>query len=209
MYTEGIRVTHAACAIILLTYSSSCTANPLIVRPASSLAMDEISEPTCTDLEKANTSNASLPPHTIGTFPTDCVETANEFFNFPMIAEVAWHWKRAHGDRPPPPGYNFLPYSTAPTTCMITLDVLDDPDAEDQFALVQIADDFRALFTKCIRASVYGPSSGFIPVGPRKVLKLSVGPTPEGGMHNFTAGGYDFKVGRASAKRDFVDLVQP
>lgn len=72
---------------------------------------------------------------------------------------------------------------------MITLDVLDDPDAEDQFALVEVAADFRALFTRCVRGRVHGPSAGFIPVGPRKVLKLSVGPTPMGRRHNVTASG--------------------
>ena len=69
---------------------------------------------------------------------------------------------------------------------MITLDVLDDPDAEDQFALLEVAADFRVLFTRCVRGRVHGPSAGFIPVGPRKVLKLSVGPTPMGGGHNLT-----------------------
>lgn len=197
-----------ACAIILFAYSSCCLGNPLVIRPASSLALDEISEPTCTDVEAGNyISNASSPPHTLGTFPRECIDTANYFFNFPMVARIAWHWKRFQPDQAPQPGYNFLPFSAAPTGCMIQLDVLDDPDAEDHFQLAQIADDFRALFTKCVRGRVHGPSAGFIPVGPRKVLKLSVGPTPESGMHNLTAGGYDFTVDRSSAKRSFDDLV--
>ena len=63
---------------------------------------------------------------------------------------------------------------------MLELDVLDDgdPDAEDQFALVQIAPDFRRLFNKCVKPSPRALVKGFVPVGPRKVLKLSIGPTP-------------------------------
>ncbi len=61
---------------------------------------------------------------------------------------------------------------------MIRLDVLDDPNAEDQFALVQIATDFRRLFTKCVRPNPRALAAGFVPVGPRKVLKLSIAPTP-------------------------------
>ena len=94
---------------------------------------------------------------------------------------------------------------------MITLDVLDDPNAEDQLALVQIAPDFRALFAKCVRGRVHGPSAGFIPVGPRKVLKLSVGPTPMGKLQNLTAGGYKLAVGGLDAgtaeKGGFNDLL--
>ena len=65
---------------------------------------------------------------------------------------------------------------------MLELDVLSDPNAEDHFALVQIAEQFTALFNKCIRPNPRGPSGGFVPVGPRQVLKLSVSPTPMGGV---------------------------
>ena len=71
-----------------------------------------------------------------------------------------------------------LPLAVAPTGCMLELDVLDDPAAEDQFAMVQLEADFRALFTKCVRGRVRGVSAGYIPVGPRQVMKLSIGPTP-------------------------------
>ena len=66
----------------------------------------------------------------------------------------------------------------APTGCALTIDVLDDPNAEDSFALVQIEAEFRALFIKCVRGRVHGVSAGYVAVGPRKVLKLSIGPTP-------------------------------
>lgn len=73
---------------------------------------------------------------------------------------------------------------------MLQLDVLDeaDPDAEDTFALVQIEEDFRRLFAKCVRPNPRAPAGGFVPVGPRQVLKLSIAPTPitaslvEGGL---------------------------
>ena len=192
MYTKGFKLAQFAWAIILLTYSGCCIANPIPAapsKPASISALGDISEPTCTAPEIGK-SNASSPQY-LHTFPRECIESADYFFNFPMVARIAWHWKRVEPGQPPQPGYNFLPLSAAPTTCMITLDVLDDPAAEDQFALVQIADDFRALFRKCVHGRVEGPSAGFIPVGPRKVLKLSVGPIPPDEMHNLTAGGYE------------------
>ncbi len=65
---------------------------------------------------------------------------------------------------------------------MIRLDVLSDPNAEDQFALVQISEQFRSLFNKCVRPNSQGLTGGFVPVGPRQVLKLSVLPTPMGGV---------------------------
>ena len=61
---------------------------------------------------------------------------------------------------------------------MIQLDVLDDLDAEDQFPLVQIAADFRRLFRKCVTPNPRALASGFVPVGPRKVMKLSIAPSP-------------------------------
>lgn len=64
---------------------------------------------------------------------------------------------------------------------MIRLDVLDNPDVEDQFALVQIAPDFRRLFTKCVKPDPRAVAAGFVAVGPRRVLKLSIGPTPLSG----------------------------
>lgn len=72
---------------------------------------------------------------------------------------------------------------------MLKLDILEDPQAEDQFALVQIADDFRRLFTRCVRGRGNRPAAGFVPVGPRGVLKLSVGPTPEGRVGSLVMGG--------------------
>ena len=199
MFVQGVAQAQAVCAILLVIYLQYCSANPL--GPAGSRTatmmpgLADISEPTCTTPENLGAFNASS-PHLLGTFPRECIDTANYFFNFPMIARISWHWKLARGDQPPQPGYNFLPFSAAPTGCMIRLDVLDDPDAEDQFALVEIADDFRALFNKCVRGRVHGPSAGFIPVGPRKVLRLSVGPTPMGRRHNVTANGLN--LGRVS-----------
>lgn len=56
---------------------------------------------------------------------------------------------------------------------MIRLDVLNDPGAEDRFALVQIAEDFRRLFTKCARLNPRAPALGFVPVG-RKSTQLDL-----------------------------------
>ena len=63
---------------------------------------------------------------------------------------------------------------------MLQLDVLNediDPNVEDQFALVQIAPDFRRLFDRCVGSSPGGSVvGGFVTVGPRRVLGLSIGP---------------------------------
>lgn len=63
---------------------------------------------------------------------------------------------------------------------MIRLDVLSDPAAEDQFALVEIANDFRRLYDKCVQPNPRIISVGYVPVGPRNVLKLEIKPTTMG-----------------------------
>ena len=208
MLVKGVAQAQAVYAILLVIYFQYCGANPL--RPAGSgtattLTLADISEPICTTPENFGTFNASS-PHLLGTFPRECIDTANYFFNFPMVARIKWHWKLLRPGQPPQPGYNLLPFAAAPTGCMLTLDVLDDPDAEDQFALVELADDFRALFNGCVRGRVHGPSAGFIPVGPRKVLKLSIGPTtPMGRRQNVTASG--LRLG-ASAEGRYHESVE-
>ena len=191
MLVKGVAQAQVVCAILLAIDFQYCSANPVgpgRSETASTLTLADISEPTCTTPENFGTFNASS-PHLVGTFPRECIDTANFLFHTSMIARIPWHWKHFERGQSPQPGYNLLPHVAAPTTCKITLDVLDDPNAEDQFALVQIADDFRALFNKCVRGRVHEPSAGFIPVGPRKVLKLSVGPILTGRRHNVTAGG--------------------
>lgn len=87
---------------------------------------------------------------------------------------------------------------------MLRLDILDDPAAEDQFALIQIEAEFRALYTKCVKGKVHGVSAGYVAVGPKKVLKLSIGPTPMGGLEEPTDGE---SGSTALAKRKFNDLL--
>ena len=173
-------------ARVLFTYSSVCSAIPhftakVVPRsvPATDLSPNDPSlnnspdpaEPTCTEPGGLSTSFNDL-----GTFSGDCVAAANSLFSSP-VSRIAWHWKRV-APRPPQPGYKFLPWLAAPRGCIIQLDVLDDLDAEDQFALVQIAADFRRLFRKCVTPNPRALPSGFVPVGPRKVMKLSIAPSP-------------------------------
>ena len=63
---------------------------------------------------------------------------------------------------------------------MIRLDVLSDPYAEDQFALVEIASDFKRLYDKCVQPNPRIISVGYVPVGPRNVLKLEIKLSPTG-----------------------------
>jgi len=209
MYIQSSVVAQAAFAINIVLQVQFCNANPLgpvLARPGPMPALHAISEPVCTPVETLSNSSTSS-PHILQTFPRECIDTGHHFFNFPspMVARLQWHWKRYDEQHPhPPPGYNFLPYVAAPTMCMLKLDVLDDPNAEDQFALVQIEAEFRALFTKCVRGRVHGVSTGYIAVGPRKVLKLSIGPTPMGGLHNLTDGGLGLS---ATVKKNFNDLL--
>ncbi|CAD6584139.1 MAG: hypothetical protein ASARMPRED_001607 [Alectoria sarmentosa] len=173
-------------AYMFVTYGNVCFANPLFATKAvtrsttaSDPSLNNLSdppEPVCTEPDALSTSSNDL-----GTFSGDCIAAANTFFNAPLIARIPWHWKRVPEGQPPGPGSMFLPYAAAPRGCRIRLDVLVDPDAEDQFALVQIADDFRRLFTKCVRPNPRALAAGFVPVGPRRVLKLSISPTPMSG----------------------------
>ncbi|KAI4239268.1 MAG: hypothetical protein LQ349_000525, partial [Xanthoria aureola] len=98
------------------------------------------------------------------------------FFNFPLVSAATWTWTRSPRGSPVPKGYFPLPFSQAPTTCKITLDTLDDPNAQATFSIRSLAEDFRALYAQCLYGRVHGPSAGYIPVGPRQVMKLAVAP---------------------------------
>lgn len=210
MYSIRFTLAQSACAINLFLYIQTCFANPLgpaAAIPRPNLALTVTPEPICTPPQVSDNTNTTS-PHILQTFPRECIDTANHFFNFPSpaIARINWRWKRFDPQPgPPDPGYNFLPYVAAPTGCMLRLDVLEDPAAEDQFALVQIEAEFRALFTKCVRGRVQDVSAGYVVVGPRKVLKLSIGPTPPfGGLDEPTGFGSHTN---ALAQRRFNDLL--
>lgn len=183
MYNIRFRLAQTACAISLFLCLQTSVANPLgppAANPGPNLALTVTPEPVCTQPENTGNATASS-PHILQIFPRECLDTAHHFFNFPtpMLSRISWRWKRFDPQHmQPEPGYNFLPYTAAPTGCALTIDVLEDPNAEDRFALVEIEAEFRALFTKCVRGRVHGVSAGYVAVGPRKVLKLSIGPTP-------------------------------
>lgn len=208
MYNIRFILARTACAINLFLYIQTCVANPLgpaASRPGPNHALTVTPEPICTRPEVLANSTTTSPP-ILQTFPRECIDTANHFFNFPspMAARISWCWKRFDRQHMPGPGYNVLPYSAAPTGCMLRLDVLEDPAAEDQFPLVQIEAEFRALFTKCVRGRVHDVSAGYVVVGPRKLLKLSIGPTPMGGMDEPTNVRL---VPNVLAERSFNDLL--
>ena len=209
MYINRFTLAQTAFAINLALHIQTCVASPLgpaAASPGPNLALTVTPEPVCTTPGNLGNSTTSS-PQILQTFPRECIDTANHFFNFPtpMVARLQWHWKRFNSQHmQPEPGYNFLPYAAAPTGCMLQLDILDDPAAEDQFALIQIEAEFRALYTKCVKGKVHGVSAGYVAVGPKKVLKLSIGPTPMGGLEEPTDG----KSGStALAKRKFNDLL--
>lgn len=107
----------AACAISLFIFIDASFAKPLVRLGSSlqpTLVQNDISEPTCTETEHIGASNASS-VHMLGAFPRECIDTANQFFTFPLVAQMAWHWKRQAPGEVPQPGYNFLPLSAAPT----------------------------------------------------------------------------------------------
>lgn len=209
MYINRFTLAQAAFATNLALHIQTCVASPLgpaAASPGPNLALTVTPEPVCTTPENLGNSSTSS-PHILQTFPRECIDTANHFFNFPspMLARIQWHWKRFDPQHmQPEPGYNFLPYSAAPTGCMLRLDILDDPAAEDHFALLQIEAEFRALYTKCVKGRVHGVSAGYVAVGPRKVLKLSIGPTPMGGLDEPTDVG---SGSTALAKKNFNDLL--
>lgn len=157
-------------------------ANPLVAAvaaPGPTLAIDPSvadthDEPTCIEPGvKSASSNNDL-----GTFAGDCTAAANDFFNMGVMSQIPWRFARSPSGQTPPAGGFPLPISAAPLGCMIRLDVLSDPNAADRFALIQIAADFVRIMNKCVRPHPSLPASGFVAVGPRKVLKLSVSPTP-------------------------------
>ena len=157
-------------------------ANPLVAAvaaPGPTLAMhpsvtDAHNEPTCIEPGvKSASSNNDL-----GIFASDCVAAATNFFNAGIVSRMAWRFARNRPGQMPLPDSLPLPFWVASLECMLRLDVLSDPDAEDRLALVDLAADFGAIMNKCVRPHPSLPASGFVPVGPRKVLKLSISPTP-------------------------------
>ena len=179
-------------ASVAITHSNICSANPLfaaevaprdtqLINPSLNLINpspnDEnaAAEPTCIDPDGLSTSSDDL-----GTYGSDCIAAATHLFNLPLVSQINWKWKRFEEGQAPGPGYSILPLSSAPKGCRIRLDVISDPDAEDQFALKDIAGDFRRLYTKCVRPNSRRIVLGYVPVGPRKVLKLDISPTPMG-----------------------------
>lgn len=175
-----MRINHVTllAAPILVFYSNLCIASPLsagaAIQRIAPASVGDNPEPTCTSPDTLLTTHDGL-----GTFSNDCITAANEFFTMSTIAHI-WHWERHRPGVDPPPGHKFLPFAVAPKSCMIQLDVLSDPDAEDEFALMTLTKPFRLIFNKCVRADSQGSTGGFVPVGPRQVLKLSVLPTPTG-----------------------------
>ena len=173
-------------ASFFVTHSNICFANPLFsaeVAPRSTLLVNpspnnenDLAEPIC--FGPSGPSAQMTSSDDLGAYGTDCLAAANSLFGIPMVSQVRWHWKRKRAGQPPQRGYNYLPLAAAPGICMIRLDVLSDPDAEDQFALVETANDFRRLYNKCVQPNPRIISPGYVPVGPRKVLKLEIKLTP-------------------------------
>lgn len=85
-----------------------------------------------------------------------------------------------------PPGYGPLPFVIGKFSCVLELDVLEDSGAEDQFALYQLKDSVLRLFGKCVRGEQH---SGFIAVGPKKVIGLTMKPKAKGGNDMLGLGG--------------------
>lgn len=164
---------------------SSCFAKPLFATEAvprsliaTSPSLNDLPdvEPTCTEPGALSDSLNDL-----GVFSSDCIAAADDFFDR-IVAQISFRWKRVPPGQFPGPGISVLPIDSAYRSCMIKLDVLDDPEAEDTFALVQLAGDLGRLFMKCVTPNPRALAAGFVPVGPRKVLKLSISPRPPGPM---------------------------
>ena len=175
-------------ASLSITHSNICFASPLFaaeVAPRSTMLINpslneenHLAEPICIG---PSGPSAQMTSNNLGTYGTDCIAAANSFFGIPMVSQIRWHWTRNTGGQARPPrGYNFLPLSATPGLCMIRLDVLSDPYAEDQFALVELANDFRRLYDKCVQPNPRIISPGYVAVGPRKVLKLEIKLAPIG-----------------------------
>ncbi|KAL8731369.1 MAG: hypothetical protein Q9166_003461 [cf. Caloplaca sp. 2 TL-2023] len=186
----------AACIAALVAFNKFCVATPLdpavpATRPA---IKDSLSEPICTE---PGFQTAIASPAILQAFPSSCLDSAKYFFNMPSpgFCRTPWHWKRFGPGETPRAHDRRLPHRVASGHCMIALDVISDAKAEDQFALTSIEAEFQKLFKKCVKGRMQGPSAGYIPVGPRKVLKLQIGPVPllveaNGGYANETSAVY-------------------
>ena len=94
-------------------------------------------------------------------------------------------WKRFPPGAPIPEGYAPLPYRLAPASCVVELDLVSggggQGEEEDEFSLVGLKGAALGLFAKCIRGHYTPDASGFVVVGPRRVVQLVLKPRDVGG----------------------------
>ena len=58
--------------------------------------------------------------------------------------------------------------------------MLSDVKAEDKFALPTLKPDLMGLFQRCIKGARGGFAAGYVLVGPKRMIALTLKPTPSG-----------------------------
>lgn len=92
---------------------------------------------------------------------------------WPVTSHITYIWARMPTTSLPPEGYAPLPFIINKPSCVLQLDALEDSRAEDTFALWSLKESLLGLFAKCVRKEMKG---GFVPVGPKQVMALTLKP---------------------------------
>lgn len=179
--TEIVKMLFFSYCVLALTAIALC-AVPL-PRPVPSIQAARAHQPpTCIPGPKSLTLGPSantLHAFSVLTYASDCLLALNSLLNSPY-SHQAWIWKRFNPGQVPPPGYAPLPYDIAVASCTVELDVLSDVTAEDEIALRMLKPDLMWLLRKCIWGKKGGFAAGYVLVGPRKMIALTLKPTPSG-----------------------------
>ena len=169
--------------VLCLTSIGLCAvSSSRLVRVSSSPAVRVHQQPSCIlgpNSPARGSSADSLHPLSVSTYASDCLHALTSLLSSPYTRHV-WIWKRFDPGQVPPLGYAPLPYDIAADSCTVELDVLSDVTAEDKFALPTLKPDLERLFERCIKGQKGGLAAGYVLVGPKRMVALTLKPTPGG-----------------------------
>lgn len=146
----------------------------LIASPNATLAA--IPQPSCFPISTPNSAlnNAS---NTLSDYRGDCVDAIYSFLHWPTVSTKRYQWYRMGEWAIPPLGTQNLPYKIQKKSCEVELDVLDNPEARDTFALLAWSIVIESLFRTCVRPYVDVQGSGVVAVGPKRVMEVTIKPS--------------------------------
>ena len=110
-------------------------------------------------------------------FDNDCLGAWGDILSMDEFAYTAWRWKRIPPDRLLPEGYARLPFIQVHNTCLLKLDVLDQPSDDERLALAELGPALKELWAECLQPKKGLLAMGVIRVGHFQNLALTAQPS--------------------------------